>query len=76
MKSKLRYRSFQYRKQLNSISKDPNYDLITQNGIISHFIVFTEAKAVTDSNWIRRSERVNNYILPHEVYQRSAFQPE
>ena len=49
MKSKSIYRSFffslnnrscQYQKQLNSIGKDPNYDLITPNGIIRHFIVF------------------------------------
>ena len=33
-------------KQLNSIGKDPNYDLITPNGIIRHFIVFIEAEEV------------------------------
>ena len=31
--------------------KDPNYDLITPNGIIRHFIVFIEAEEVSDSNW-------------------------
>ena len=36
--------SYQYQKQLNSIRKDPNYDLITPNGIIRHFIVFIEAE--------------------------------
>ena len=30
--------------QLNSIGKDPNYDLITPNGIIRHFIVFIEVE--------------------------------
>jgi hypothetical protein len=35
-------RSCQYQKQLNSIGKDPNYDLTTPNGIIRHFIVVTE----------------------------------
>ena len=39
MKSKSIYHSCQYQKQLNSIGKDPNYDLITSNGIIRHFIV-------------------------------------
>ena len=29
-------------KHMNSIGKDPNYDLITPNGIIRHFIVFIE----------------------------------
>ena len=37
-------RSCQYQKQLNSIGKDPNYDLITPNGIIRHFIVFIEVE--------------------------------
>ena len=32
-------------------SKDPNYDLITPNGIIRHFIVFIEVEEVSDSNW-------------------------
>ena len=36
--------SFQYQKQLNSIGKDPNYDLITPNGIIRHFIVFIDVE--------------------------------
>ena len=53
MKSKSIYRSFfsplnnrscQYHKQLNSIGKDLNYDLIAPNGIIGHFIVFIEAE--------------------------------
>ena len=44
MKSKLIYHSCRYQKQLNSISKDPNYDLITPNGIIRHFIVFIEVE--------------------------------
>ena len=40
----LNNRSCQYQKQLNSIGKDPNYDLITPNGIIGHFIVFIEVE--------------------------------
>ena len=52
MKSKSIYRSFfllnnrscQYQEQLNSIGKDPSYDLITPNGIIRHFIVFIEVE--------------------------------
>ena len=46
MKSKSIYRSCQYWKQLSSISKDPNYDLIMPNRIIRHFIVFIEAEEV------------------------------
>ena len=46
MKSKSIYRSCQYQKQLNSIGKDPNYDLISPNGIIRHFIVFIKAEEV------------------------------
>ena len=34
----------QYQKQLNSIGKDSNYDLIMPNGIIRHFIVFIEVE--------------------------------
>jgi hypothetical protein len=40
----LNNRSYQYHKQLNSIGKDPNYDLITPKGIIRHFIVFIEVE--------------------------------
>ena len=63
MKNKSIYRSYQYWKQLNSITKDPNYDLITQNGIIRHFIVFIEAEEVRKlviPIGITRSERVNS----------------
>ena len=52
-----------YWKQLKSISKDPNYDLITPNGIIGNFIVFIEAEAVRKlviPIGITRSGRVNN----------------
>jgi hypothetical protein len=31
-------------------SKDPNYDLITTNGIIRQLILFIEAEEVSDSN--------------------------
>ena len=44
MKIKSIHRSCQYRKQLNSFDKDRNYDLITPNGIIRHFIVFIEVE--------------------------------
>ena len=47
---------------LNSIGKDPNYDLITPNGIIRHFIVLIEAEEVRKlviPVGITRSERVN-----------------
>ena len=46
VKSKSIHHSCQYQKQLNSIDKDPNYDLITPNGTIRHFTVFIEAKEV------------------------------
>ena len=62
VKSKSIYFSCQYRKQLNSIGKHPNYDLITPNGIIRHFIVFIEAEEMRKlliAIGITRSERVN-----------------
>ena len=40
----LNNRSCQYQKHLNSIGKDSNYDLITPNGKISHFIVYIEVE--------------------------------
>ena len=42
----------------NSIGKDPNYDLITPNGIIRHFIVFIEVEELGIPVGITRSERV------------------
>ena len=68
MKSKSIYRSCQYWKQLNFINKDPNYDLITPNGIIRHFIVFIEAegfKKLVIPVGITRSERVN--FIAHRI---------
>ena len=66
MKSKSIYRSLEYRKQVTSIEKYQNYDLMTPNGFIRHFIVFVEAKEV----WklvipvgITRLERAN-IVLP------------
>ena len=64
MKSKSIYCSYQYQKQLNSIGKDPNYDLIMPNEYIRHFIVFIEAEEVMKlviPVGITQSERVNNF---------------
>ena len=69
MKSKSIYRSCQYRKQLNSIGKDPNYYLITPNGIIGPFIVFIEVEELGTRNLvipvgITRSESVKIVEVP------------
>ena len=48
--STLNNRSCQYKKHINSIGKDPNYDLITPNGNIRHFIVFTEVEELGSWN--------------------------
>ena len=48
------------------LGKDPNYDLITPNGLIRYFIVFTEAEEVRKlmiTTGITRSERVKCVIL-------------
>ena len=42
--SPLNNHSCQYQKELNSIGKYSNYDLITPDGIIRHFKVFIEVK--------------------------------
>ena len=86
MKSKSIYHSFlffffsfflrnnrQYQKQLNSIGKDANYDLITPNGIIRHFIVFIEAEAVSG---ITQSERVKIRVLFSSQHPISVHVPE
>ena len=43
--------------------KDANYDLITPNGIIRHFIVFIEAEEVRDYNWNHTGRMVNFRFL-------------
>ena len=45
--SKSIYRSCQYRKTAGLFGKDPNYDLITPNEIIRHFIISINAEEVT-----------------------------
>ena len=46
MKSKSIYRSCQYHVIAGLFGKDPNYDLITPNGIIRHFVAFIEPEEV------------------------------
>ena len=62
-------RSCQYQKHLNSIGKDPNYDLITPNGIIV-FIEVEELRKLVIPVGITRSQRVNlsNYRLDKYLY--------
>ena len=60
-KAKSIYLSCRYQKQLNSIGKDPNYDLITPNGIIRHFSIYRSrgVRKLVIPVGITRSERVN-----------------